>query len=737
MGMDQPVPLDDIYTEVKINSRIKSREYNSIQQLESEVRSAIPHSDVARIEQEAKQKLERSQRQAQFRSAEAGVNAKYDALLALLSEDESSPDLRGPIENSHSSRMSGFVSDERGSIELRRKNELIKARKRSERDALTDEQARVVEEQLPLMVERLLSQRVQEGLAQKVLDDFGHGVSIDGPKQPLWNIVSSKDRLLLLGRPGAGKSTSLKHIAKRYVCMPRLPLASGGLPDKPRIPLLINLREYEASKESTIFDFVERQFGAYGFAEPKLVLETMLKSSQECSVLFDGLDEVPRSQQSEVVVEITKLAKKYPNNQYIVSCRTANYLGQLERFSELEIADFGQAQISHFVRHWFAGTPSVAVSFLAELARKPGLSELTTTPLLLAMLCVAFNRHQKFPEQKSFVYLACLDALLLDWDSSKQLRRESFVPGFDSESKKLILAKMACDTFCDAELFFTKEEAARKFEELSEVMPGKKVSGRDLLAEFEENHGLLIERARHIYSFSHLTIQEFLAALHLSRSAADVHARLLDELLEDIRWRDTSVFLLCLLSHADELFTALRNRGKACLRSTSVGSLMYSGELPKRVQDFIRSENEGSVPGGWEPWFRWKMFEYNIVKVSHDVSNKSAVNVLMKSEASRYLASVVSVDPYDKTGLRYRRSVNNMLAECAGVQPRRLDTNTVAVYGVNISLYLNLVNVALEALASGSRVSPQLRMRLARDIGDPAMDIWPDPPAKRMNRLGA
>lgn len=603
------------------------------------------------------------------------------------------------------------------------------------REPLTQEQIAIIEEQLPVHIERELKRRVQQILTDKVLDDFGYGVEDDGPRQPLWESVINKDRLLILGKPGAGKTTSLRHITLRYLAEETVSPSAGTLPQ--RLPILVSVREFGSSQREDLLSFIKEEFSIYGFKNSSSVVNALLKSTLECSILVDGLDEVPRSQQAKVVEDIGRLSRRFANNQYIVTCRTANYQGQLERFSEVEIADFGHVQVTEFVRHWFIESPPLANRFLEEISRKPGLQELTKTPLLLAMLCIAFRRHQRFPEQKAYVYLACLDALLLDWDASKGVRRESFVEGFDPESKKIMLSKIACDTYCDGALFFTREDIERRFEEQAENLSIRRKSGQLILSEFEENHGLVVERAHNLYSFSHLTIQEFLCAFHLARCQHEVHCKLVDELGKDQRWREVVVFLTCLGTNRENILTLVRNKAKSQLKGTSVGLLMWTSPIPQAVVGFIGKNGGPQSSTGWEAWFRRKVFEYNIHKACYGRQNKIILPTISQGDISRGLAHFLSINPYDEKGVLQKKSVNYSIAESIRSQDKRLDPNIMAKYSQQLGDYVFLAGVLVEALASGSHVRADFKRRVALDLTYPNTDPWPDNPPRGVNRLGA
>ena len=155
-----------------------------------------------------------------------------------------------------------------------------------------------------------------------------------------------------------------------------------------------------------------------------------------------------------------------------------------------------------FVKGWFKDNKSVGLSFLKELKTNHGLRELTSTPLLLALVCIGYRRKLNFSNQKSLIYLACIDALLIDWDSSRQIVRDSFVSEIDSETKKQILSKIACDSYCDGEYAFSSHNIEARLSQIDDDTTEDSGNGPKLLQEYELNHGLLVQRAFKIYTFS-------------------------------------------------------------------------------------------------------------------------------------------------------------------------------------------------------------------------------------------
>ena len=77
------------------------------------------------------------------------------------------------------------------------------------------------------------------------------------------------------------------------------------------------------------------------------------------------------------------------------------------------------------------------------------------------------------------------------------------------------------------------------------------IDGRAVIRAVEEQHGVLVSRADDIYSFSHLTLQEFLTAKHIVDNGLEIEELVTNHLC-DRRWRE--VFLILAgLRRADDL----------------------------------------------------------------------------------------------------------------------------------------------------------------------------------------
>jgi predicted NACHT family NTPase len=139
--------------------------------------------------------------------------------------------------------------------------------------------------------------------------------------------------------------------------------------------------------------------------------------------------------------------------------------------------------------------------------------ELASVPILLTLICLSFSATGKFPRRRVQVYEEGIETLLTRWDASKNVSRDYF--GLSVQQKRLLLFRIAFNTLIDKKLFFPQNELSDLITKFLHTIPGyetKIIDSEDILRAIEAHHGLLSERAHSIYSFSHLTFQEYFAA---------------------------------------------------------------------------------------------------------------------------------------------------------------------------------------------------------------------------------
>jgi hypothetical protein len=145
-------------------------------------------------------------------------------------------------------------------------------------------------------------------------------------------------QMLLVGRPGSGKSTALARLMLEEAALTPSPSPKlgRGEPEKLRIPVVVELRYWQGSIAQLILD----AFSRHGLPLTPEQLEAVLVRSL---LLFDGVNELP----SEVArSQLMAFRRDHPKVPMIFTTRDLSLGGDLGIEQKLEIAADGGANAS-------------------------------------------------------------------------------------------------------------------------------------------------------------------------------------------------------------------------------------------------------------------------------------------------------------------------------------------------------------------------------------------------------
>jgi NACHT domain/Pentapeptide repeats (8 copies) len=373
---------------------------------------------------------------------------------------------------------------------------------------------------------------------------------------PALEAVERHDKLMILGKPGAGKTTFLKWLALQ---------CNGGGVLEDRVPFFITLKEFaESEGQSDLLGFMAKQLTACGVKNAEVEGAKILHAGRAI-VLLDGLDEVREDDHDRVLETIRQTVEKFDASKFVITCRIAAREYIFDQFTEVEVADFKDDQIADFSRKWFQqADPIKAEQFPTELQALPGLQELATNPLLLTLLCLVFEENASFPANRSELYKEGLDTLLKKWDAKRNIRREEVYKQLSLQRKEDLLSQIAYKAFEQNDYFFKQRFVEEQIQEYISNLPNAsnnaetlELNSEGVLNSIAAQHGLLVERARGIYSFSHLTFQEYFTARWFKEKSPGG----IDELISYInciQWREVFLLTVGMLNNADELLLGMK-----------------------------------------------------------------------------------------------------------------------------------------------------------------------------------
>jgi len=383
--------------------------------------------------------------------------------------------------------------------------------------------------------------------------------------------VNKLEKFILLGKPGSGKTTFLKYVA--------LQALDGKLTEQ-LIPVFVGLKSFADSGES-LPDFIAKEFDICEFPEPLPYVQQILEAGR-CILLLDGLDEVNKKDSHGVIQEINELADTYRRNRFITSCRIAAYSHSFQDFTDVELTDFTDEQIQNFVNNWFSESNEKAELFWSQLHDNEPIKELASIPLLLTLFCITFGRNMELPRNRAELYQDAVEVLLREWDSNRSIKRDEIYQNLSPRRKVSMFSRIAAETF-DKDQFFLPHRIleghiARFIENLPEanektLEPDSKV----ILRAIEAQHGIFVQRAKGIYSFSHLTLQEYFTANYVIDNAKKgTLETLIENHFTEEKWREVFLITAGMLEEADDFLLMLKEKADALLEDKKVAAFLKS-----------------------------------------------------------------------------------------------------------------------------------------------------------------
>lgn len=171
-----------------------------------------------------------------------------------------------------------------------------------------------------------------------------------------------------------------------------------------------------------------------------------------------------------------------------------------------------------------------------------------------------YEESQDLSKNRATLYSDALDIYLRRWRAEKRIQEDRIYQKLGIDLQKILLSEIAYNSFKADKLFFSQQQIVNKIKEFlaSNANVSKNVDTEAILDAMAIQQGILVERARDVYSFSHLTIQEYLTAKYIEDH------RIIEELvakyLTDERWKEVFLLVAGLMrGGADELLLLMES----------------------------------------------------------------------------------------------------------------------------------------------------------------------------------
>ncbi|MGA1623483.1 MAG: NACHT domain-containing protein, partial [Synechocystis sp.] len=288
-------------------------------------------------------------------------------------------------------------------------------------------------------------------------------------------------------------------------------------------------------------------------------------------------------------------------------CRIADQKYYFNHFHYVELADCDAGQIEHFVRAWFQAIndhdpETQAEEFLEQLERRENLPirELVRTPILLNLVCSVFKERSAFPNKRSLLYQSGLEILLSRWDQARGIKRDQIYSQLPLPQKISLLSQIATSNFEREKYFFEKMDVLQTIADFLQELQETPLDSETLwfnseavLKSIEVQHGLLVETAKDIYCFSHLTFQEYLTARKICINTNNTVLAKLAAHITDAHWREVILLSVSMLPQTDFLYQKMQEEVAQLLRGDQDLQQFLGGIAAKEQQ--IDSDYDGAA----------------------------------------------------------------------------------------------------------------------------------------------
>lgn len=367
-----------------------------------------------------------------------------------------------------------------------------------------------------------------------------------------WDVLDglrkyATDHVLLIGKPGSGKSTSLERLLWKE---------AGNALNNPdvNIPVLVKLRRCTSTIEVLIQDFLSRHRLSLEVAE----IEELLRQGKFL-LLLDGLNELPESFMTDIANFRDRYRRTTP---MIFSTRELSSGGNLGITKTLKMLPLTEPQMQEFVQGYLGEEGNR----LFQQLKGDRLRKFAETPLLLWMLCRVFadeciqaEKQQRTPKLPENLGLAFREfTQLYDQGTEEHQAIQEYAPVNSRKQWSRLLRHLAFALMYDKQptdfrLSMPREEAENLLTNC--LQQERRANPRDYaerwlkdLLDYHLIQPVIQPNFKEHIEFRHQLLQEYYAAEALLEQLPSLSDAVLKrEYLNYLKWTEPMALMLALV----------------------------------------------------------------------------------------------------------------------------------------------------------------------------------------------
>lgn len=432
-------------------------------------------------------------------------------------------------------------------------------------------------------VEKILNNVIEPILSERITNDDG---SIKMVQRNSSTIISIPNDSIIIGEPGAGKSTLFKTLSNEIITQNSL------RNNQEFYPIILTFKEIEQNDfniEIAIDSFFKRDWNLDLHIDGSKIIET-----ENCALFIDALDELPViSSKEKALSALKKFREKHQNIKIICSSRPSDFLFhncETIGFRYLEIEQLNGKQVEQFLNNYFSENLVKSKSLLKSLRDSAILEKLPKTPLTIALITILFDEKEvEIPATITDLYEMFVNLLIGKTDPKDNIEL------IEIGIKHRLLCHIAKHLHTKLIQKITRDELIQVLQDYS-TDRGQPFDVEKIADELLNQVGLLFINSKGEIAFKHQSFQEYFTAYEIFHHRQSDRKLFINK-FNDLWWQNVAIFYAGMTKDAPTLLEEIleasepKNLSDLITNTGGIGKLLqalFNTPIEQRKMGILR-----------------------------------------------------------------------------------------------------------------------------------------------------